>query len=67
MSTWHRDNPDSEECQRMALDHRLSVLVAKQMARPSCIRCGLSIAADYPTVTGCCEDCDFESAQEENE
>lgn len=67
MSIEHRNNPDSEQCQRMERDNRLSVLVAKQMARPSCLRCGLSIALDYLSVTGRCEDCDFENTQEENE
>lgn len=67
MSIQHRLNPDSEECQRMAHDNRIAVLVAKQMDMPECLRCGLRIALDYKTVTGCCEDCDYEAAQEENE
>ncbi len=51
----------------MAHDNRIAVLVAKQMDMPECLRCGLRIALDYKTVTGCCEDCDYEAAQEENE
>ena len=57
MSIEHRHNPDSDECQRMAREHRLDVLVA-QMNR--CLRCGRLIAPDYPTVTECCDDCDYE-------
>lgn len=58
MSQYHRENPDSEECQHMERDNRMAVLVAKQMARPACLRCGRPISPDDTTPKGICDDCE---------
>lgn len=40
MSAYHRNNPDSEECQQMTRDNERAVFEAKMNSGSLCLSCG---------------------------